>query len=299
MTLQEELQFLGNHLSKAYKDEEFVVRLANYLINAHDTFNKRYGEIKHIISGKTLKGDKGDKGHRPTRSELLDLIIPLIPKPQEVKDGHTPTKEDILALILPLIPEAKHGSTPSDEHLLGLIQPLIPKIEDKKLVIGDNHIEKIAKLVSKKMKPQGVAKVEPMDHAEILEKLIKEKKLKPEHVEGLSQTISALQTQMRKGYLHGGGDTVAAGSGIIITVDGNGKKTISAPNSPGTAVYEEIPTGSGTVFTLAHTPIAGTLRVYRGGARQRLGDDYTIATNNLTLSISLAVGEILVVDYNY
>ena len=34
----------------------------------------------------------------------------------------------------------------------------------------------------------------------------------------------------------------------------------------GTSVYGEVPSGSGTTFTLAHTPITGSVRLFRGGA---------------------------------
>lgn len=68
----------------------------------------------------------------------------------------------------------------------------------------------------------------------------------------------------------------------------------------GTPVYEEIPSGSGTAFTLAHTPIVGTVRLYRGGARQAVSaGDYSIVSAAITLSTSLSVGETLIADYSY
>ncbi len=57
--------------------------------------------------------------------------------------------------------------------------------------------------------------------------------------------------------------------------------------------------GPGSVFTLAHTPIAGTLKLYRGGARQLEGTDYSVAGAIITLVVPLAGGEILLADYNY
>lgn len=101
---------------------------------------------------------------------------------------------------------------------------------------------------------------------------------------------------------HGAGDTVAAGVGITITRT-NGISTISAPSAPGTAVYGEdlTPQTPGTVFTLAHTPIANTVRLYRGGSRQQvgIGNDYTVSGATITFTISLSAGEVLLADYNY
>jgi hypothetical protein len=64
-------------------------------------------------------------------------------------------------------------------------------------------------------------------------------------------------------------------------------------------VYGEALTGTGTSFTLAHTPVTGSLRVYRGGARLKLTEDYTITGANLTMLIPVVTGEILLADYNY
>jgi hypothetical protein len=68
-----------------------------------------------------------------------------------------------------------------------------------------------------------------------------------------------------------------------------------------TTVYEEEVSASGTSFTLAHTPIVGTLRLYRGGARQQrgAGKDYTMSGATGTLAAAAAVGEVFLADYNY
>lgn len=78
-----------------------------------------------------------------------------------------------------------------------------------------------------------------------------------------------------------------------------GKWIPFTPVSGNTKVWSETPTGSGTSFTLAHTPVTGTLRVYRGGARQKLTTDYTLSGTTLTLLVTLDAAEILIVDYEY
>ena len=106
---------------------------------------------------------------------------------------------------------------------------------------------------------------------------------------------------LKKGGFRGGGDTVSAGTGISIT-RANGLTTISAPSAPGTAVYAENLSSQlpGSTLTLAHTPVAGTVRLYRGGARQiASGTDYTISGVTITLVTGAVVGEIIICDYNY
>jgi hypothetical protein len=92
--------------------------------------------------------------------------------------------------------------------------------------------------------------------------------LKVEHIPGLKNEIDSYRNQLagkvygRDTLVRGGGDTVAAGTGIAISKDVNGKTVITnTASGAGTAVYNEVVSGSGTSFTLAHTPVAGTLRL--------------------------------------
>lgn len=113
----------------------------------------------------------------------------------------------------------------------------------------------------------------------------------------VSDSIKSIDARTRQ-YLHGGGDTVDAGSGISITTNSNGRKTIT---NTGTAVnYADGETagGSGTAWTLAHTPTAGSEKIYANGQRLQLTTDYTIVGANITTVNSFALGS-LNVDYRY
>lgn len=55
--------------------------------------------------------------------------------------------------------------------------------------------------------------------------------------------------------------------------------------------------GSNTVFILSKTPIDNSLKVYRGGARQRVAQDYTISNKTITFTVAPEVGEVLLADY--
>ncbi len=67
-------------------------------------------------------------------------------------------------------------------------------------------------------------------------------------------------------------------------------------------IHDETPTNSGDNlnFTLLHAPSpANSLKLYRGGARQRVGatKDFTLSGRTITLLLALT-GEELLVDYN-
>ena len=70
-----------------------------------------------------------------------------------------------------------------------------------------------------------------------------------------------------------------------------------------TFVDNEIPSGTidgtNTDFTIANIPVSGSLKVYRGGSRQKLTEDYTFSGITITFIIAPQDGEIILVDYRY
>jgi hypothetical protein len=66
-------------------------------------------------------------------------------------------------------------------------------------------------------------------------------------------------------------------------------------------VDSEVVSGSGTTFTLAHTPVSGSLHLFNATARLWPGaspKDYTISGATITMNYSLATGALLA-DYRY
>jgi len=66
-----------------------------------------------------------------------------------------------------------------------------------------------------------------------------------------------------------------------------------------TPIYNEMPTvNAGTPFmVLANIPLSNTERVYLNGVRQAVGNDYTIAADNITFDFNLLATDVVVVDY--
>lgn len=75
-------------------------------------------------------------------------------------------------------------------------------------------------------------------------------------------------------------------------------KGISGGN---TKVRDEIPTGSGTSLSLAHSPAANTLQLFKNGVRLKegSGNGYTISGTTITLTTALVVGDWFCADYEY
>lgn len=69
-------------------------------------------------------------------------------------------------------------------------------------------------------------------------------------------------------------------------------------NGGATAVYGEVVAGSGTSWTLAHTPASSGIALYANGQRLTLTTDYTIAGAAITTILSWSAGTVTA-DYTY
>ena len=232
--------------------------------------DSRVEKISLKLASKLATLEKGDDGHTPTDEELLVLIRPLIPKLTQPEDGHTPTNEELLALIKPLIPVVKDGETPSDERLLALI--------DTAMVarMAEMHPKMMAEM--KAMLPE-------VETAEVvrdkLESLSDGEKLSIQAIQDLAEILEELKK--KGGKIVGGGGGVNLGALNIHFID---------DETPSGTVN-----GSNTIFTISLTPATGSLKVYRGGTRQRVTEDYTLSGTTITFTIAPVVGEILLCDY--
>lgn len=230
--------------------------------------DKKIEESSQIINQNTQKIDKKVAEFEQTAVSLIKQIQ-NIPKLQG-KDGT----------------DGKNGTNGKDAVSIdenALVKKVISKIPENKASL---------KIIQEKFE------TDPMSVIEKIMALPDGKfKLKTSHIDGLEQTMRAFQSQLGRGYLHGGGDTVAAGTNITITTNTNGAKVINATGS-GTAVYNEIVSGSGTTFTLANTPTAGTERIYGQGQRLYPTTDYTISGAVITTINSWLTSQILA-DYNH
>lgn len=65
-----------------------------------------------------------------------------------------------------------------------------------------------------------------------------------------------------------------------------------------TFVYNEVAGGSGTSFTIAHTPVTGLYAVFANGQRLTPTVDFTLSGTTITTVSSWSAGTILI-DYQY
>lgn len=219
--------------------------------------SKEEGEsVVQFLRGK--KGDIGPAGRHgkdgktPSKEELEQIIVPLIPY---VEDGKTPTEEELTALIKPLIPKVKDGKTPSSTELLNLIQPLIPEVKDG-ITPSKEELTDLVKQI--------VPKFELDTGKEIIDKINNNKsaKLKLAKIQGLEDIQNqAASTEKRiQNFLSLGGSrsTAIKVSGTLL---GTGINTVNFVGATGTKVgdgSEVNITTSGSGSGVVQTIVAGT-----------------------------------------
>lgn len=195
-TKQDLINTVDNKISEieaiAKESKEIVQNGAKKIEDKVADFEKTaIGLIEDIKSIPTIKGDKGNDADEEKLEERLTAKIPKL--------------DDFLSKVEKL-----------DEDKL--LKKFISKIPENKASL---------KIV------QETFETDPMSVVEKILALPQEKlsklKLKSSNIDGLDQTISSFRHQIStRGYLHGGGDTVVAGTNITITPNANGTKTIAS-----------------------------------------------------------------------
>ncbi len=191
---------------------------------------------------------------------------------------------------------------------------------DRTLELVRKEVEKVQKLVNdlpKTFDPTDLQnqidvlmayeapKLEAVEVRDLLETLEDEERLDASAIKNLPQTVESIAGGMNKVMpLYNLLDVDIAGitAGQTIQWDGNKWVAYTPAGSGGTPVWgEDLTTqGPGTSFTLAHTPLSGTVRLFRGGAYQSVANgDYSITGDTITLTVALVADEVLVVDYSY
>lgn len=152
-------------------------------------------------------------------------------------------------------------------------------------------------------KDADIKELSPDEIRDSLELLSGEERLDASAIKNLPKVVQQHVTANGAGPLWGLTDVDVAGvsSGQSIRWDGVRWTPFTPAGGANTPVYEEAPTDTGNhlAFTLAHTPVASTLRLYRGGARQQLNTDYTLSGSTITLVNIFVTGESLLCDYEY
>jgi len=239
--------------------------------------------VQNVLNINSLLRDLEDFKGRMTQSindkvlEINDAILELgkeidrLKKQPAIKgeDGKSVDENKIIGAISDKIPNnliqkidkvlMEFRNLPNLENrITDRVLNNIPRPErlDKEGLIKD-IVSRIPRSKSDLKVVQERFEVDPMSVIDKILKLADEGKLKlkTSHIDGLEQTIRAFQSQIgARGYLHGGGDTVSAGSNIVITTNPNGTKVISTTGALSSLIATGPVDGSNINFSFVSKP---------------------------------------------
>lgn len=157
-------------LNKKIEEVDKVIR------ETKDTLNETLDEVADYIKENAIQGEPGDDAEPVDQDKIIEEVLSRIPK------------VDQDALVKTIIAQIPASPVINEDKLLA---KFLKRIPSKK---GD------LKIIQEKIE------TDPMSVIEEIMKLPKDKvKWKSSQVEGLDQTIRAFQSQLSRGYLHGGG----------------------------------------------------------------------------------------------
>ena len=113
-----------------------------------------------------------------------------------------------------------------------------------------------------------------------------------------TNNYDALRDQNRIPVATGQSNTDSSQSLPFLIDSITGRLLVSATGTSGTQVIGEVVSGSGTAWTLAHTPLTDTLALYANGQRLTVTVDYTLVGAAITTLTSWVAGTVLA-DYSY
>lgn len=265
--------------------EEQVAKTGSQLLAIHEKVLTKIDELKGMIE--EVKNIKKE----PKQEQRKQVISPTLNSNKPVRGKDYFTAKDINDFIR--IIESRMRVPLDGVSIPG------PKPVKGVDYMTDEDKEEMAGIVLSRIKKPENGKDAIIDPDIMMGMLTKsKKKLSSAHIDGLEQTISAVVHQLSRGYLHGGGDTVRAGSNITITRNTDGTTSISSSGGSGTWYQDEVLIRTnGTNYTLAHTPTAVVL-LYLNGQLQISGTDYTRVGTAVTMTTPTLVSDTLTATYS-
>ncbi len=156
-----------------------------------------------------------------------------IQKGDKGNPGDTPSIPEIIKAAIPYLPKGDPGEPGADGET-----PVVDHKAIANLVLGSIVV------------PETPTIDIPAITDAVVKHIVDKKKLKTDHIDGFEQTMAPIRS-LAAGF-RGGGDVVAAGTGVTITTT-NGVKTINASGGAGFTqlTATETPNGSLKIFTFA------------------------------------------------
>lgn len=230
MAFAQDIGSVSNLLYELRALRDDIVAVTNLEL---DKIDEKIAEIDSKME-EALSLEKGEKGEDADELKIAQWVLSQIPTPKDGRDGKDADEDRIVSKIAKMVPRSDDIAKevlkriPENKASLKVIQE---KIElDPEVLMG--HLEKLSPKLKDKL--------------------------------GINE-IDKLTKILDRRYIHGGGDTVTAGTNVTITRNANGDKVINATGGASIAVLDATGTidDSNTIFTFTSVP---TLVVINGAS---------------------------------
>ena len=211
-------------------------------------------ELLTMVNSKLKEVDEKVKDHVNTGEMIKDLHKRALGHIETVKQGPKGNDADEERIVKRV--GAKIPAPIDEDKLTKKILAQVPQIDEDKIV------RKTLKAIPENKASLKIIQEQfTTDPMSVIDKILElskngKFKLKTENIDGLEQTIAAFRHQITtKGYIHGGGDTVGAGTNVTINTV-NGTKIINASGGGGLTpiVISGAVNGSNLTFTSTTKP---------------------------------------------
>lgn len=253
MAFAQDIGSVSNLLYELRSLRDDIVAVTNIEL---DKIDQKIAEIDYKME-EALRLEKGEKGEDADELKIAQWVLSQIPTPKDGRDGKDADEDRIVSKIAKMVPKSDDIAKevlkriPENKASLKVIQE---KIElDPEVLMG--HLEKLSPKLKDKL--------------------------------GINE-IDKLTKILDRRYIHGGGDTVTAGTNVTITRNANGDKVINATGGSGTTVLAATGTidDTNTIFTFTSVPTIVVINGASYAATSTVGG--TLAWTNVGTTVTLA-----------
>ena len=201
---------------------------------------------------------------------VLEKVLEFQDEVEDIKEEFSDFKEKTIAGVNEAL-----STIPTADEVAKLVQiPIVEKVIEKTEVIKE------LPMITNEVKEVAVGDT-PEQTRDKLESLTDGEKLSIQAIQDLAEELKRLEDRIYSSSKGGGGFSSIAMQSKFID--------------------DETPTGtingSNQTFYLSNAPIPSSVKVYLGGVRLRVTQDYTLSGRTLTFTNAPQVGEILLADY--
>lgn len=225
-SLKKPIQKPVNYITDPTDTVSAVLEMRQFKKDAIEGINKKLNEVDQIVKDKVNSLQDASDALDSAKSQIVDAAE-KIKQINKGNDGKDSNEDSIANKVLAKIPK------PQEIDVKGLTSDILSKVPK---IDTDSLTKTILKAIpGNKASLKVIQETFEVDPMSVIEKImalpatkLAKFKLKKENIDGLEQTMATFSNQLGRGYLHGGGDTIAAGTNITLVKNANGTTTINA-----------------------------------------------------------------------